>query len=133
MKFAPPTRGFLLFEAMLATAIFAMAIIGLARCVDNCLRAEILTQDLDRARRALENRMAEIEMGSVKVGDPVTDELKDMFAGMKLRQARTETKLKNEKNEDVNGVDLVTLDLTWTTRGVEQTRSLQFYVLRRNQ
>jgi type II secretory pathway component PulJ len=133
MKSARRTHGFLLFEAMLATAIFAMAIIGLARCVDNCLRAEVMVQDDDRARRALENRMAEIEMGSVKVGDPVTDELKDMFEGMKLRQARTETKLKNEKGEDVNGVDLVTLDITWTTRGDERSRSLQFYVLRRSQ
>jgi type II secretory pathway component PulJ len=132
LKRALHTHGFLLLEAMLATAIFAMAMIGLGKCVDNCLRAEVLMQDEDRARRALENRMAEIEMGSIKVGDPVTDELKDMFAGMKLRQARTETKLKNEKDEEVNGIDLITLDLTWTVRGAEHTRSLQFYVLRRN-
>lgn len=132
MKSARRTHGFLLLEAMLATAIFAMAMIGLGRCVDNCLRAEIIMQDDDRARRALENRMAEIEMGSVKVGDTTTDELKDMFAGMKLKQSRKETKLKNEKDEEVNGIDLVTLDLTWTVRGEERTRSLQFYVLRRN-
>ena len=34
------SRGFLLLESMLAVAIFAIGILALGRCVENCLKAE---------------------------------------------------------------------------------------------
>lgn len=125
-------RGFILFEAMLAVTIFALAVLALGKCVDNCLRAEMLIQETDRARRALENRMAEIESGAITVGDAATDELKDAFAGMKLRQSAEHLQLKNENDEEVSGIDKITLELTWTNRGAAQVRTLDFYVMPRN-
>lgn len=109
---------------MLATAVFAIAVLALGRCVDNCVRADMLMQDEERARRALENRMAEIEAGAVAITDPVTDE----FEGMTLKQSREELKRKNEKGQDITGLFRISLDLSWTTRGESRTRNLQFYV-----
>jgi len=121
-------RGFVLFEAMLAVAVFTLSVLALGRCVDNCIRADMMMQDEERARRALENRMAEIEAGAVSVTDPVTDELKGVFEGMTLKQSRDELKRKNEKGQDITGLYRINLDLTWRTRGDTRTRNLQFYV-----
>ena len=60
-------RGVMLLEAMLAVAIFAIGVITLGRCVSNCIAAERLVQEDALARRALENRWAEIESGAVLV------------------------------------------------------------------
>ena len=122
------TRGFLLFEAILATMIFSLAVLALGRCVQNCVRAEMLLQDDDRGRRALDNRMTEIESGAVNVEDDATDELHGMFEGMKIHQSRVPMQLKNEKDEDVQGIDKITLELLWNLRGEKQARTLQFYL-----
>ncbi len=125
---ARPRAAFILFETMLAVMIFSIAVIALGKCVDNCLRAEIAIQEEDRARRALENRMAEVESGAEKVTDPKTVELKGPFAGMKLKQSREPLKWKNEKNEEVSGLYEITLLLTWENRGETHERTLNFYV-----
>jgi type II secretory pathway component PulJ len=121
-------RGFVLFEAMLATVIFALAVLSLGRCVDNCLRADILMQEDERARRALENRMNEIEAGAVAITEPLTDELKGAFEGMTLKQSREELKRKNEKEQEISGLFKITLELSWSSHNEPRSRSLQFYV-----
>ncbi len=122
-------RGLILFESMLAVAIFALSVLALGRCVDNCLRAEMLKEEDARARRFLENRMAEIEAGAVPLNDkPVVTELKGQFAGMTVRQSRVELKRKNEKKQAINGLYAVTLELTWLNRGEKQERKIDFYV-----
>lgn len=121
-------RGFLLLETLLAVAIFAMAVLVLARCVDNCLRAQMQMQEDDRARRALENRMNEIESGAVQVADKKTEELKGAFEGMKITQSRQPLKWKNEKDEDIPNLFEITLVLEWENRGDRAERSLVFYV-----
>jgi Tfp pilus assembly protein PilV len=122
-------RGFILFETMLAVTIFSLAVLALGKCVDNCMQAEILKEQDTRARRFLENRMAEIEAGAVPMDDKTTTtQLKDTFAGMTLKQSRAPLKRKNEKNQDIIGLYTVTLDLSWVTRGEKQGRTLAFYV-----
>ncbi len=120
-------RGIILFEVMIAVAIFILAVLALAQSVDNCITGQIITQDEERARQFLENRMAEIEAGAVPLSDSSTEDLKDAYAGMKLKTTRTEIKKKNEKDEDIRGIFLVTLDLEWELDGAPQSRSLQFY------
>ena len=105
---------------MLAVTIFALAVLALGRCMDNCMRAELALREDDRARRALENRMAEIECGAVTVGDPQTDELKDLFEGMKIKQSREEMSFKNENDQEVQGIDRITLNLSWKSHGEER-------------
>ena len=55
--------GFVLIEVMLGVMIFAIGVLALGRCVNNCISAETLREETERARLALENRMAEVEAG----------------------------------------------------------------------
>ncbi len=123
-------RGFVLLEAMIAVGVFAIGVIALGSCVQNCMVAERAKDDDARARLALANRMAEIEAGSVVVTDKATEELKGMFEGMTLRTTRVPLKEKNEKvpPQELFGIFIITLDLLWKADGVEQTKELSFYV-----
>ena len=127
-------RGVMLLEAMLAVAIFAIGVITLGRCVSNCIAAERLVQEDALARRALENRWAEIESGAVVLGaqgggsTSSTDELKGPFAGMKLKTVSVPVKKKNEKEEKIEGISAVTLTVAWESGGEEQSKELIFYV-----
>lgn len=123
-----PRRGFVLLEAMIAVAIFAIGVLALGKCVSNCLVAERFKEEDGRARRALENRMLEIEAGSVPLSDSITEELKEPFDGMTIKQTRVPLKKKNEKDEDIVGLESVTLELTWKSDGEEHAKELTFYV-----
>ena len=120
--------GFMLFETLLAVTIFTLAVLALGKCVENCLRAGVQMREDDRARRALENRLNEIEGGFIQVTDKKTEELKAPFEGMKLTQSRKPMKWKNEKDEDIPGIYEVSLVLEWEYRGARSDRSLTFYV-----
>jgi prepilin-type N-terminal cleavage/methylation domain-containing protein len=121
-------RGFMLFESLLAVTIFTIAVLALAKCVNNCMRAEMQMREDDRARRALENRMAEIEAGAVQVSDEKSEDLKSPFDGMTITQSRKALKWKNEKEEDIPGLYEMNLKLTWDYRGEKSERTLLFYV-----
>ena len=126
--------GFILFEAMLAVAIFAIGVLALGRCVEGCIQAGTLKEEDARARRVLENRMAEIEAGAVQmVKDSTTDELKGAFAGMTLKQTRVALKRKNEKEQEILGIYAVTLEVAWKSSGAAESRTLQFYVFPKQQ
>ena len=122
-------RAFILLEALLAVAIFALGVLALGRCVEAGVGAETLKEEYARARRALENRMAEIEAGSVPLSDKaVSEELKGMFAGLTLKQTREPLKRKNEKEQDIQGIFIVSLEVLWTSQNETQSQALQFYV-----
>lgn len=123
-------RAFVLLEAMIAVAIFSLAVVGLGKCVDNCIRAQRLIQDEARAIRALENRMAEIEAGAVPFDDKVhTDELEGAFKGLTMRQQRKVLDWKNEKDEEITGIFTASLEVSWNARGDRHSRVLEFYVM----
>jgi len=124
-------RGFVLLEAMLAVAIFAVGVISLGRCVNNCVAAERLKREDALAGQALENRMAEIEAGAVALENLGAETLKSPFDGMKLKQTILPLKMKNEKDQELSGLVSVTLSLAWTSSGDSRQRSLTFYVLSR--
>ncbi len=126
----PNTRrraGFMLVEVMLAVMIFSIAVIGLGRCVENCVAADRLNEENSRACLALENAMAAIEGGAVPLVESNTEELKGRFSGMKLRTVRTPLKEKNEKGEEIVGLFAVTLSVEWMSGGQKQARELPFY------
>ena len=79
-------RGFMLLEALLAVTIFALGVLTLGRCVSACLSAERLKAEDALARRALENRWAEIESGAVQMTNESTEELKAPFEGPRARR-----------------------------------------------
>lgn len=114
---------------MLGVLIFAIGVMALGRCVDNCLVAETIRADDQRARRALENRVAQIEAKEVSLLTPTTDKLTGMFAGMTLKQSHRPLKAKNEKNAELTGLYEVSLEVNWMSDGQPQAKKLSFYVL----
>ena len=120
--------GYLLLEAMLAVAIFAIGVIALGECVNNCLNAERLKQEDVRAGRILANRMAEIEAGMLTLPDSATEKLKEMGEGMTLKTTRVPVKKKNEREQELTNLFLVTLTLGWESDGEKHERELMFYV-----
>lgn len=129
MKRRASRRGFMLLEAMIAVFVFSVGVLGLAKCVDNCIVAERIKEDDERARRCLANRMAEIEQGAVVVQDKKTEVITEgAFAGMTLKTTRVPLKKKNENNKELFGLFVVTLELAWKSGGQDQTKELTFYV-----
>ena len=133
MKRRRNQRGFVLLEAMIAVAIFSIGVLALGRCVEQCINAEMVKVEDERARRFLASRMAEIEQGSVILQDKATEELKGEFEGMLLRTTRVPLKKKNEDNKELFGLFGITLELVWKNKGQEQSRELNFYVYPRQQ
>src|SRR5450432_3183536 len=115
---------FVLLEAMLGVAIFAIGVIALAQCVNNCLTAEMAKTEDQRARLALENRMAEIESGAMTFEGTKTEKLTGMFDGITLKQTRTQLKLKNEKKEDVLGLSNVSIEAAWQSGREQQSKAI---------
>ncbi len=120
-------HGFLLLEVMIAVMIFAIGVIALGRCVENCLIANRVKEEGMLARRALENAMLMIEAGTVPVTESSSEELKGMFSGMRLNTKRTLLKEKNEKKQEITGVYAVTLEVLWKSGAEKQSRQLLFY------
>ena len=121
-------HGFMLLEALLAVTIFALGVLTLGRCVSGCVSAERLKEEDALARRALENRWAEIESGAVPLTNESTEDLKAPFEGMKLKMTRVAVTKTNEKDEKIEGIFAVTLGVTWESDHEEQTKELIFYV-----
>lgn len=124
--------GFVLLEAMLAVAIFALGMLALGRCVSNCISAERFKLEDTRARQALANRVAEIESSLQPLPERTEEKLKGSFEGITLRQRSVPLKKKNEQNVELTGLRAVTLEVSWLSGGDPQSRQLTFYVRPRN-
>ncbi len=120
-------RGFALLEAMLAVAIFAVGIFGLARCISQGLVIERLKNEDTRAYRILQNRASEIEAGSVSSADAEV-KIDGVSGGMRLKQTREAVHKKDEHGADLANLFLVKLQATWVSGGETESRSLNFYV-----
>jgi hypothetical protein len=121
-------RAFLLVEVMLAVAIFAVAVLALAKSVEAMLNAQIIKDEDEKIRRFIDSKMMEIEAGAVPLSDSTTEEIKGWLPGMKLKTTRTPLKKKNEKGIELTGLYMVTLDLTWMSQNEPMERSLSFYI-----
>jgi Tfp pilus assembly protein PilV len=119
--------GFVLFEAMIATAIFAISVIGLARCVEAGLNAGMVQREDSRARRALINCMHEVEVGRRSLSK-LSDNLSGEFAGMRLDQSVVALELEDQNKQKVEGIVEVNLEVTWVAGGGRGSKRLKFYV-----
>ena len=122
------TRAFVLLEAMLSVAIFALGVLALGRCLNTCLQAEQLRVEDARARQALANRMAAIEAGVIPIDKPLTEKLTGTFAGMELSQKTTKLEKENEKREQLTGLFSVNVQVTWLAGQEKRERDITFYV-----
>lgn len=121
-------RGFLLLETMIGVAIFAIGVLALARCVARCLDTESAKVWDDRARIALENRMAEIEAGAVTFEVGNSEKLTGIFEGITLNQTRVRLRLKNEEGKEIPGLYQIGLEAQWKEPSGTQSKALTFYV-----
>jgi type II secretory pathway pseudopilin PulG len=119
---------FLLVEVMLAVAIFAVAVLALAKSVEAMLNAQILKDEDEKVLRFLDSKMMEIEAGAVPLSDSTSEEIKGWLPDMRLKTTRTPLKRKNEKGVELTGLYMVTLDLTWVSNNEKMERSLSFYI-----
>ncbi|MDD5350820.1 MAG: hypothetical protein PHQ12_11470 [Chthoniobacteraceae bacterium] len=120
--------GFLLLETMIGVTVFAIGILAMARSVERCLDAEEAQLWDERARLALENRMAEIEAGAVVFEIGNEEKLEGMFRGITLNQTRTPSRLVDADNKELAGLYQVRLEAVWKEAGTRQFKALTFYV-----
>jgi hypothetical protein len=113
---------------MMAVAIFALAVITLAACVENLINAQTLKDEDEKVRRFLASRMAEIQAGAIPLSDSANEDIKDLLPKMNLKTTRTQLKRKNEKEQDLFGLYAVNLQLTWLSGSSEVERNLTFYI-----
>jgi len=121
---------FVLIEVMLGVMIFAIGVIALGKCVDNCITTESVRQETERARLALENRMDQIEAGEIATNKNLSEPLDDGFPGMTILQSRHPVVAKNEKGDVIQGLYQMDLEVDWKSGNEPQARKLSFYVLR---
>lgn len=122
-------RAFVLFEVVLAVAIFALGILAIAKSANGCFDAQIAVAQTQRARLALENRMAQVLAGEAKVGDEREEGLKGIFEGIRMRQKREPANLVNEDREKLDGLSEITLTASWGEGASAQSYRIVFYML----
>ena len=124
-------RGFLLLEIVLAVAIFTVGVLSLGRCLNNCLVAQQIQSEEERARAALENRMAEIQASPALPDEYRKRQLNGMYTGVTLIERRKAVAVKNENNVDMGDLHEVTLTTEWSAPdGRTLSRSVAFDLLR---
>ena len=123
-------RAFALYEVILGLAIFIIGVLVLGRSVANCLNASTLSSAEDRVRQILSNRMAEIQATPGFPDAKKETKVDTGYGEVRLIQKSVPAGLKNEKDFEVNGVNLVTLSAEWTRGGLAQSKRIAFYVYR---
>ena len=122
---------FLLLEIILAVAIFTLGVLSLGRCLNNCLVAQRIREQEERARAALANRMAEIQASPALPDEFRKTELKGMYTGVTLIERRKTLEVKNEYDLNLSDLHEITLTAEWATPdGRHLSRSLAFDLLR---
>ncbi len=122
----------MLLEIMLAVAIFAMGVVTLGAALTQCLVAQRLRFESERARLALQNRMAEIQANPAMPDNSARREMKGAFAGMTMVEKRKAVEFKNEEGAIMAGLNQVTLTAEWESEGDRRSRTSTFYLLRGN-
>lgn len=123
-------RAFALYEVLLGLAIFAIGVLALGRSVENCLNATTLNAEEDRVRQILANRMAEIQATPGFPDEKKETKVATGYGQVTLIQKSVPAGLKNEKDIEMNGINLVTLSAQWMRGGVQQSKKIEFYVYR---
>ncbi|HEX8280485.1 MAG TPA: hypothetical protein VF551_03840 [Chthoniobacterales bacterium] len=123
-------RAFALYEVLIGVTIFVVGTLALGRSVANCMNASTLSAQEDRVRQILANRMAEIQATPGIPDLKREGEVETGYGPIKLVQKVAPAGLKTEKEVELSGLNQVTLTAEWTRNGVNQSRSIQFYVYR---
>ena len=123
-------RAFALYEVLIGVTIFAVGILALGRSVENCMNATALSAQEDRVRQILADRMSEIQATPGPPDAKRENKVETGYGAVVISQQSVPAPLKNEKNLEVAGINLVTLTAKWSRGGVAQSRQIEFYVYR---
>jgi Tfp pilus assembly protein PilV len=121
-------RAFVLLEALLAVAIFALGVLALGRCISRGIAVERIRNEDARAARVLQNRWAEIDSGAAAIQNS-NEKLTGEYAGMTLIGKQTPLHKKDELGRDLANLYTVTLTVEWQSDGDKQSRSITFYAM----
>src|SRR5947208_331090 len=122
--------GFALYEVLMGLAIFALGVLALGRAVQNCLNASTFNAEEDRVRQILSNRMAEIQATPGFPDAKKETKVDTGYGEVRLTQKSVPAGLKDEKDLEISGINLVTLSAEWTRGGIAQSKQIAFYVYR---
>ncbi|HEY0369822.1 MAG TPA: type II secretion system protein, partial [Chthoniobacterales bacterium] len=128
MRRSKRARAFALYEVLIGLTIFVVGTLAIGRSVENCLHASSLSEQEDRVRRVLANRMAEIQATPGTPDEKKESNIETGSGVVKLVQKCTPASLKNEKDLEIAGITRVTLTAEWKRNGVPQARKVEFYV-----
>src|SRR5215813_10986583 len=123
-------KGFALYEVLLGLAIFIIGALALGRSVENCLNASALSEEDNRVRLLLANRMAEIQSSPVHPDASKEEKIDTGYGIVKLIQKSKPEELQEPDNTIITGITRVTLTAIWARNGVQQNKQLVFYVYR---
>jgi hypothetical protein len=125
------TCAFALYEVLLGLTIFVIGVVALGYAIENCLNASTLNAEEDRVRQVLSNRMAEIQ-ATPGFPDPAKESKVDTgYSVVQLIQKSAPAQLKKEQDgTELSRINIVTLTAVWSRGGIEQKRSIEFYVYR---
>ena len=117
-------------EIMLAVFIFTMGVIALGASLAQCVNAQRLRNESERARLALQNRMAEIQANPAMPDNSARRPMKGAFEGITMVEKRKVIEFKNEEGAIMSGLNQVTLTAEWPSDGETISRTVTFYLLR---
>ena len=121
---------FALYEVLLGLTIFIVGVLALGRAVENCLNATELSEEDNRVRQVLANRMAELQATPGRPDASVETKVNTGYGVVRLIQKAKPAELKNEDGVILGGVSQVTLTADWSRDGVNQSKQIVFYVYR---
>ncbi len=122
--------GFALYEVLLGLTIFVVGVLALGRAVENCLNASELSEEENRVRLLLSNRMAEVQATPQTPDASREDKIDTGYGVVRLVQRSSPKELDNSDDTVVSGITQVTLTAQWSRGGVKQNKQLVFYVYR---
>lgn len=123
-------RAFALYEVLLGVSIFCVGVLVLGRSVENCLRATTISEEDNRVRQILANRMAEIQVNPGLPDDSKETRIDTGYGEVTLIQRAGDAGLTDDEGLEMSGIRLVNLTVEWTRGRVRQSRKIEFYVYR---
>src|SRR5689334_4479888 len=123
-------RAFAIYEVLLGLAIFVLGVLALGRSVENCLNASSLSEEDNRVRLILANRMAEIQSSPVHPDASKEEKVDTGYGIIRLVQKSVPQELQEPDNTIITGITRVTLSAIWRRNGIDQNKQVVFYVYR---
>jgi hypothetical protein len=120
-----PTRGFTLFEVLIALAVFMLAVTGLAIALDTALQAALEVRQRSFCRSELESRLAYCQANPPPEGSPRVLEAARNH-GVRVEESLTPFPARDAAGTEISGLKKLTI----TTKSGTQTDQAEILLKR---